>query len=467
MTDNAHLGAAVLAAMDGPFDGRTASPGDLDYDASRRVWNATVDKRPALIAYCRSTADVVTIVRAARRAGAALSVRSGGHQVAGLCVCDDGVVVDLSELRSVRFEADGTSVRAGGGCLLGDVDRATAARGRIVPAGVVSHTGLGGLALGGGFGHTFRHFGLTCDNIIGAEVVTADGTVLRAGEGEGEDAELLWALRGGGGNFGIVTSFVLRTHPLSEVLFGLSVFVLDDLPRAMEPYASVMADAPDELSVICITRQAPPLPGMPPEIVGKPIVMFNGVWSGDLDAGVEPMRRLVDGGGPAMSEIIRMPYVAVQSMQDELHPHGRRNYNKSRYLDRIDDSAAKALLEAAGRLPGEYSQLEVIRLGGAAARVPEQATAFAHRDAAYILNVVAQWTDPAQDDAHVRWARETYAALDCVGSDAGYINFFGGEPERVHSVYPPETYDRLRRVKSRLDPDSVLRGNVPIEPAAA
>jgi FAD/FMN-containing dehydrogenase len=465
--DDSHIGSRVLATLDGPFTGTAVLPGDPAYDQSRRVWNAMVDKRPALIAYCRSANDVAAIVRAARRAGAPLTVRGGGHQVAGLCVTDGGVVVDLSQLRSAAFDPDGTTVRAGGGCLLGDVDRATAARGRVVPAGVVSHTGLGGLALGGGFGHTFRHFGLTCDNITGAEVVTAAGSIVHAGAGENEDADLLWALRGGGGNFGIVTTFALHTHPLSHVLFGLAVFPLDDLPRAMEHYASVMADAPDELSVICITRQAPPLPGMPPEILGKPIVMFNAVWSGDLQAGAGPLRRLIEAGRPAMSAVAPMPYVAVQTMQDDLHPHGRRNYNKSRYLDRIDDSAIKALLEAGGRLPGEYSQLEVLRLGGAAGRVPEHATAFAHRDAAYIFNVVAQWTDPARDQPHLQWARETYAALDCVGSDAGYINFFGGEPERVHSVYPAQTYDRLRRIKRRLDPDGVFRGNVPIEPAAA
>jgi FAD/FMN-containing dehydrogenase len=465
--DDPHIGSRVLATLDGPFTGTAVLPEDLAYDESRRVWNAMVDKRPALIAYCRSTSDVAVIVRAARRAGAPLTVRGGGHQVAGLCVTDGGVVVDLSRLRSVEFDPDGRTVRAGGGCLLGDVDRATAAHGRVVPAGVVSHTGLGGLALGGGFGHTFRHFGLTCDNIVGAEVVTADGSVVRAGEGADEDADLLWALRGGGGNFGIVTTFVLRTHPLSDVLFGLAVFPLGDLPRAMEHYASVMADAPDELSVICITRQAPPLPGMPPEILGKPVVMFNAVWSGDLQVGAESLRRLIEAGRPAMSAVARMPYVAVQTMQDDLHPHGRRNYNKSRYLDRLDDTAIKALLDAGGRLPGEHSQLEVLRLGGAAGRVPEHATAFAHRDAAYIFNVVAQWTDPAHDEPHFQWARETYAALDCAGSDAGYINFFGGEPERVHSVYPEQTYDRLSQVKRRLDPEGVFRGNVPIAPATA
>ncbi|MEV7344677.1 FAD-binding oxidoreductase [Streptomyces sp. NPDC093544] len=454
---------SILASLDGEFEGTVVLPSDPAYEQARRVWNATVDKRPAVIAYCESTADVALAVRAARTAQVPLSVRGGGHQVAGLAVCDAGVVVDLSRMRSVVVDDDGTSIRAGGGCLLGDVDKKAASIGRIVPAGVVSHTGLGGLALGGGFGWTFRNYGLTCDNITGAEVVTADGTVVHAGEKA--DADLLWALRGGGGNFGVVTEFTLATHPLTDVLLGQAVFLLDDLPQALAHYVATMEAAPDELTAICIICAAPPIPGVPPEVVGRPVVMINAVWSGDLDAGAEPVGLLVNSGAPVVSSVVRMAYVAVQSMQDDLHPHGRRNYNKSRYLDRVDETAIKALLEAGRRLPGQHSQIEVLRLGGAASRVPADATAFAHRDAAYILNVVAAWTYPAGTDTHIGWARDTYTAMDGVGSDAGYINFFDAEPDRVRSVYPPRTYERLRRIKSRLDPEGVFRGNVPIEPA--
>ncbi|MFC1439796.1 FAD-binding oxidoreductase [Streptacidiphilus sp. N1-10] len=457
--------SSVLASLEGTFEGETVLPTDPGYDQARRVWNATVDRRPAVIAYCRSTADVAAVVRAARAADLPLSVRGGGHQVAGLSVCDQGVVVDLSRMRSIGFAEDGTSVRAGGGCLLADVDRTAAERGRIVPAGVVSHTGLGGLALGGGFGWTFRNFGLTCDNITGAEVVTADGSIVRAGESDGEDADLLWALRGGGGNFGVVTEFTLRTHAVSDVLFGQAAFLLEDLPVAVAHYVATMEAAPDALSAICITCLAPPMPGMPTELVGRPVVLVNAVWSGDLESGAGPMEQLLTRGPSVMSFRARMPYVAVQSMQDDLHPHGRSNYNKSRYLDRVDDTAIKALLEAGGRLPGPHAQIEVLRLGGAASRVPVDATAFAHRGAAYILNVVAAWTEPDQAATQIGWARDTNAALDCVGSDAGYINFLDTEPDRVRSVYPPRTYRRLQAIKRRLDPDRVFRGNVPIEPA--
>jgi FAD/FMN-containing dehydrogenase len=465
MSTDLTLATALRAALPPSFTGRTVAADHPGYDAARRVWNGTVDKRPALIAVCESAADVSAAVRAAREVGAPLSVRGGGHQVAGLSVREEGLVVDLSGLREVRLSGDATTAYAGGGCLLGDVDRGCAAAGRLVPAGVVSHTGLGGLALGGGFGWTFRNFGLTCDNIAAAEVVLADGTIVRAAD-DG-DAELLWALRGGGGNFGVVTAFELTTHPVAEVLLGQAIFLLADLPRAVAHYVEVMAEAPDALSAICITTTAPPLPGLPEPLIGQPIVMVNAVWSSDLAAGEKPMRELIDDGGPVAATLDRMPYLAVQTMQDDLHPHGRRNYNKSRYLDRVDETAIAALAVAGARLPSEHSQIEILRLGGRAARVAADSTAFAHRDAAYILNIVAAWTDVAQTDQHIAWARAAYDAFDPVGSDAGYINFLDAESDRVRSVYPDATYARLQATKSRVDPDQVFTGNVPIVPAPA
>jgi FAD/FMN-containing dehydrogenase len=328
---------------------------------------------------------------------------------------------------------------------------------------VVSHTGLGGLALGGGFGWTHRQFGLTCDNIVGAQVVTADGKSVYAGEGGDED--LLWALRGGGGNFGVVTEFELKTYPVDDVLFGQAVFPLDRLPEAVGHYVGTIDELPEPLTAICITSLCPPIPGFPAGLVGTPVVCINAVWSGRPEEGEQPMRRLLDEAGPAASSLDRMPYVAVQSMQDALHPHGRRNYNKSRYLSRIDDTAIKALQEACATVPSPYSQVEILRLGGAAGRVPADATAFAHRDAAYILNVVAAWTDIEQTDSVVSWARTVYASMDEVGSEAGYINFIDAEPDRARSVYPGQTYTRLQQIKRRLDPRAVFTGNVPITPA--
>jgi FAD/FMN-containing dehydrogenase len=448
----------------GDLGQRSVIPGEAGYDAARRVWNGTVDKRPAIIAFCESPADVAAAVKAAQDQGVPLSVRGGGHQVAGLCVVDDGLVIDLSRMNSVSLSPDLSISRAGGGSLLGHVDAANAKAGRMVPAGVVSHTGLGGLALGGGVGWTFRHFGLTCDNILGAEVVTAAGDIVRAGADGDED--LLWALKGGGGNFGVVTAFDLKTYPLETVLFGQAMFTLEDLPEAVAHYVSTMNAAADEMSAICITCLAPPIPGIPDEVIGRPVVMINAVWSGDPLAGQEPMRALIHSSVVSVFEIIEpMPYIAVQTMQDHLHPHGRLNYNKSRYLNRVDAEAIAALYSAGEKLPGIHCQIEILRLGGAAGRVPVDATAFAHRDAAFILNIVSAWTDVSKTDEHIQWARETYNSLDTFGSEAGYINFIDTEPGRVTSVYPEKTYARLQEIKRRLDPQMVFRGNVPIEPA--
>jgi FAD/FMN-containing dehydrogenase len=457
------VGTRARAALPADFTGQTVIPSESGYDAARRVWNATADKYPAIVVFCESASDVSAAVRMAQEIGVPLSVRGGGHQVAGLAVCDDGVLIDLSRINEVIASADGSPTLAGGGCLLGQVDAANAKVGRITPAGVVSHTGLGGLALGGGVGWTFRNFGLTCDNIVGAEVVTANGDIVYAGEGG--DTELLWALKGGGGNFGAVTRFELKTYPLADVILGQAVFALRDLPRAIEHYVRVMADAPDELTAICITCLAPPLPGVPKEMIGQPSVMINAVWSGeDLEAGFAPVRELVEGAAPTVVTVDRMPYIAVQTMQDHLHPHGRRNYNKSRYLDRVDAETIKAMYAAAKGLPGIHCQIEILRLGGAAERVAVDATAFAHRSAGYILNIVAAWTDAEQTDASIAWARRVYSSMDPFGSDAGYINFIDDEPGRVSSVYPPATYARLRALKTRLDPNKVFSGNVPIEP---
>jgi FAD/FMN-containing dehydrogenase len=459
------LGTRLRTALGAGFTGRCVLPSTRDYDDARRVWNGMVDKRPALIAYCESAADVAAAVRAAQDVGAPLSVRGGGHQVAGLSVADGALTVDLSRMNDVSFSAGELVSRAGGGCLLGHVDSANARHGRLIPAGVVSHTGLGGLALGGGFGWTHRNFGLTCDNIVGAQVVTADGAIVRAAE-DG-DVDLLWALRGGGGNFGVVTEFELKTYPVADVLFGQAVFTLDQLPAAVGHYVTTIDEVPEQLTAICITSLCPPMPGVPPELVGQPVVCVNAVWSGDLAKGDEPMRRLIESGGPAMAQIHRMPYVAVQAMQDALHPHGRRNYNKSRYLDRVDDSAVKALRAAAETVPTRFSQVEILRLGGAVGRVADDAMAFAHRGAGYILNVVAQWEDIGQTDELISWARQVYAGFDDVGSDAGYVNFIDDEPDRARSVYPPKTYARLQETKRRLDPGAVFRGNVPILPAVS
>jgi len=449
-----------LRAKLGPeFSGRTSGPGDENYDRDRKVWNATVDKYPSLIAECKSHADVSAAVRASRDLDVALSVRGGGHQVAGLSVCD-GLVVDLAGMRTGAVDPARRVARVGGGSLLSDVDKLTQQRGLITPAGVISHTGLGGLALGGGVGWTCRHFGLTCDNIVAADLVTADGDLLRVNEHQ--EPEVLWALRGGGGNFGVVTTFELALHEVADVLFGQAVFALGDAAEAMTHYRDVMADAPDELTAVLVLRAAPPLPGVPPHLVGHPVVMVNVAWSGTVEQGEIPVRRLIENSPSVASRIVRQSYLKLQTMQDEFHPHGMYNYMKSRYLTALDDGAIDALLTAASTAPGPHSQIEVLRLGGAVGRVPTNATAFSGRDAHFIANVGATWTNSSDKDDHIDWARHTYTSLDHVGSDAGCVNFLGDEPERARSVYSGTTYERLQQLKSRLDPDEVFSGNIAI-----
>ena len=448
--------------LGGGFAGPTFGPGDPGYDHERRVWNATVDKHPALIARCTSPEDVATAVRAARGLDVPLSVRGGGHQVAGLSVCD-GLVVDLGGMRSGVVDPVHQRARVGGGSLLGDVDALTQHHGLLAPAGVISHTGLGGLALGGGVGWTCRNFGLTSDNIVGADLVTSDGELLRIDEET--DPDLLWALRGGGGNFGVVTTFELKLYEVSDVLFGQAVFELPSAPRAIAHYRELMADAPDQITAVLVLRNAPALPAVPPHLVGRPVVVINAVWSGDPAVGEPTLRRLIEEGQPTASRVGLQRYLDLQRMQDDMHPHGMYNHMKSRYLTSLDDGAIDSLVDAAASNPGDHSQIEVLRLGGAIARVPEDATAFSGREAAYIANVVATWTDPAQGSDHVRWARRTYDALDPVGTSAGYVNFLGEEPDRARSVYAGATYDRLCRIKARVDPTNVLRGNIAVPPA--
>jgi FAD/FMN-containing dehydrogenase len=384
--------------------------------------------------------------------------------VAGLALRDGGLTIDLTPMRGVLVDPAERIAYAGGGCLLGDVDTATQAHGLMCPAGVVSHTGLGGLALGGGVGWTCRHLGLTCDNVVGADVVLADGSMLHAAPEE--NPELLWALRGGGGNFGVVTTFALRLHALRDLLFGQAVFPLDQAARAIGHYRDFMAAAPDELTSVLVLRVAPPLPVVPADLVGRPVAVINAAWSGDLATGRRVLRELTGCRGTAASRSARVSYLQLQTMQDGMHPHGLRNYMKSRYLDALTGDAIDALATAAGSLPGPLSQIEVVRLGGAVSRVAETATAFANRQAPYILNVVATWQGVAETRAHVDWASTTYNGLACAGTDAGYVNFLDDEPDRVRSVYSEATYARLQALKAELDPDSVFRGNVAIEPAA-
>jgi FAD/FMN-containing dehydrogenase len=372
------------------FSGSIVEPQDTEYDAARAVWNAMHDRRPALIARPESAQDVARAIRYARDHDLPLAVRGGGHSMPGHSVCDDGLVIDLRALGAVRVDPHARRATVGGGALLGAVDRATQEHGLVVPAGVVSHTGAGGLTLGGGVGRLMRRFGLTIDSLLFAQVVTADGELLRASEDE--HADLFWALRGGGGNFGIVTEFEFALHELSELLILAMFHPLEAARTVIERGRRAMADgAPDELLWTSFLRRANDVPWMAPELVGRRGIMSLVEWSG----GVEQGRALLEGIraelAPAACELASVPFLTIQTITDELFAHGLRTYIKAGFVRDLPDELVDALLERAELIESPISQVELLAMGGAIARVPQDATAFPFRDARWLVNIPATW----------------------------------------------------------------------------
>ncbi|MBW6440274.1 FAD-binding oxidoreductase [Actinoplanes hulinensis] len=459
------LGEATLDELARGLRGEMIRPGDPGYDEARSIWNGAHDRRPALIVRCRGVADVLKTVEFARGEGLPLAVRGGGHSIPGFSTVDRGIVLDLAPMKGVRVDPVRRTVTAQGGCLWGDVDAETQAFGLAVTGGLISTTGIAGFALGGGLGWLVRRFGLTSDNLVGADVVTADGRYLHAGEDE--HADLLWALRGGGGNFGVVTSFEFRLHDVGPTVFAGPVFYRgEDAERVLRGFRAAAPAAPDELTLAANLATAPPVPFLPEEIHGKPVVVVLGMWSGDLDAGdaaTRPFRELapvvVDLFGPT-------PYVEMQRMLDPLYPRGMWNYFRSAFFGDLDDTTIGAFLDAYAQAPNAVSELHIHHLGGAMGRVPADATAFGTRDRDFILNVVARSMDVDGFPATIEWAR---AATGVLGPDAAaYVNFTGEAGEdRVRASYPKDTYERLVAVKDRYDPANLFRLNQNIRPSAA
>jgi FAD/FMN-containing dehydrogenase len=443
--------------------GTVVMPGDADYDATRTVWNAMVDRKPAAIVRCAGEADVVAALRFARERGLPISVRGGGHHIAGTSVCDGGLMIDLSTLKGVRVDAVARRAVVEPGALLADVDAATLAHGLATPLGINSTTGVAGLTLGGGFGWLSRLHGLTIDNLVAARIVGADGVVRRASADEHPD--LFWAIRGGGGNFGIVTAFTFALHPIAaEVLAGLLVFPMDRCREILRAYRAFAERAPDALNVWVVLRKAPPLPFLPPEVHGQAVVVLPLFYAGDPGSG-ESHLDLLRAFGPRLGEHVGpVPYGAWQQAFDPLLAAGARNYWKSHNFTGLSDGAIEALAGYAGRLPSDHSEIFVALLGGAASRVPTSATAYAGRDARLVVNVHARWEDAAGDDACISWAREFYRASAPFASGGAYVNFMtGDEASRVPAAYG-ENYARLVDLKRRFDPDNVFRTNQNIAP---
>jgi FAD/FMN-containing dehydrogenase len=446
------------------FFGEVLQSGDVRYEAARQIWNADIQRHPAVIARCTGAADVLAAVRFARERDLTVAVRGGGHAVAGHAVCDDGLVIDLSPMTGVRVDPVEQTVRAQGGCLWSHLDHETQAFGLAVTGGIVTHTGVAGLTLGGGIGHLMRRFGLTIDSLAACDVVTADGELLVASEEE--EPDLFWGLRGGGGNFGIVTSFRYRLHPLGPtVLAGLLAWPMEDAAEVLRFYRDFVADAPDEVGIMANLRLAPALPSLPASLHGRPIVALVVCYAGPIEEGLAVLQRVRAFKSSVLDAVDAKPYLSHQGMFDAAFPHGRHYYWKSWKLPPLTDAAIDVIVEQGSTITSPLSAIPLFTLGGAVSRIDDDATAFTGRTAAHDINIVASWLpDDPEPERHKAWVRTTWEALRPF-SEGVYVNFLSDEPSaHVRVAYGEDTYERLVALKSKHDPTNVFRLNQNIAP---
>jgi FAD/FMN-containing dehydrogenase len=441
--------------------GEVIGDGEASYDDARSVWNGIIDRHPAAVVRCTGNADVIAAVNYARENGLPVSVRGGGHNVAGTAVCEGGVVLDLGPMRNVSVDLDRMTVRAGGGALLGDVDHETQAFALATPFGVVSRTGIAGLTLHGGMGFLTRRLGLSCDNLVAADVVTADGRLVHTDADRNPD--LLWALRGGGGNFGAVTSLEYRLHPVGpEVFMGITFYPVEAAPEGLRLFRDVFASAPDELMGVALYWTAAPGEPFPPEWHGKPVFVLAACWSGPLDEAEEAVKPLRELTAPVVDLSGPMPFVVAQSLFDPEYPDGRRYYWKSIYLSDVGDAETELIHRYAATRPSPLSSIDIWALGGAMRNEPEGGSAFAKRDAPFLLGVEANWDDPTDDDANIVWTRELIAEASELSPGGTYLNFpgFVEEGEQLLRDTYGEKYQRLQEVKAAYDPENLFRSNL-------
>ncbi len=457
------LDSELIDDLAAHLPGRLLTATSPDYDRSRTVWNGMIDRHPGLIACCSNSADVAAVVRFARIHDLLISVRGGGHNIAGTAVCDGGLMLDLSSMATVEVDPRRRIARVGGGATLADFDRAAQAFGLATPLGINSTTGVAGLTLGGGFGWLSRRLGLTIDQLLSVDVVAADGTIIRANEREHPD--LFWAIRGGGGNFGVVTCFEFRLHPIGpEVLAGLVIHPLASANEVLRFYRDFLPTTPEELSCWFVLRKAPPAPFVPTEWHGKEVLVLAFCWSGDLEGGPRTIAPLREFGTPLLDMVAPQPYIDWQCALDPLLSAGFRNYWKSHDFLELSDGLIDVLLQYAARLPDPNSEIAFAQLGGAVSRVAPDATAYTHRDAQFVLNVHGRWEDPANDAECVGWARSLFQAAAPFATGGAYVNFLTQEEgDRIRAVYG-SNYDRLVQIKERYDPTNLFRSNQNIQP---
>ncbi|MDQ3555461.1 MAG: FAD-binding oxidoreductase [Gemmatimonadota bacterium] len=451
-----------ITELRGALRGEVLTPQDAGYDDARTIWNAMIDKHPALIVRCAGVADVITAVNFAREQDLVVSIKGAGHNIAGKAVCDGGLMIDLSPMKSAHVDPVAKTARVEPGCTLADFDHEAQAFGLATPVGYNSTTGIAGLTLGGGFGWLSRKYGLTCDNLRSVDIVTADGKLRRASADENPD--LFWAVCGGGGNFGVVTSFEFDLHPVGpEVLSGLLIYPLADAPEVFRQYREFAARAPDEVTAWCVLRHAPPLPFVPEEWHGEHVLIIAAFYAGEMADGEAALAPLREIGDPIVDVIGPHPYAGWQQAFDPLLPAGARNYWKSHNFVEFTDGMIDNFVAFAESMPSAQSEIAIAQLGGAINQRPTDATAYPHRDARFLMNLHTRWEDPAQDRECIAWARDLYDAMTPHATGGVYVNFIPEDVGQERAAYRGN-YDRLVEVKNRYDPNNLFRLNQNVRP---
>jgi FAD/FMN-containing dehydrogenase len=462
--DSTVIGQDAIEALAASLRGDLLTSDAADYDEERSIWNAMIDKRPGLIVRCAGAADVIRAVNFARENKLLVAVRGIGHNIAGNAVCEGGLMISLSGMKSVRVDPQARTALVEPGVTLGDLDNETQAHGLGTPVGINSTTGIAGLTLGGGFGWLSRKYGLTIDNLISADVVTAAGELVKVREGENE--ELFWGIRGGGGNFGIVTSFEFQLHPVGpEVLAGLIVHPFSEAGKVLRYYRQFVAESPDDLTTWVVLRKAPPLPFLPEEVHGTEVVILAALYAGDMAEGEKALAPLRAYGNPIADVIGPHPFTGFQAGFDPLLTPGFRNYWKSHDFMELNDETIDTSIQFTGSLPSPHCEIFIAQMGGATNRVAPDSTAYRHRDTEFIINVHGRWEDSTEDDRCVSWCRELFTAMAPHATGGVYINFMTGEEqERVQAAYG-DSYGRLVELKNKYDPTNLFRLNQNIKPS--
>jgi len=444
--------------------GPVFTPGDVGYEESRTVWNGMIDRKPAVVARCLGIGDVIACVQFARANNLLLCIKGGGHNIAGLATADGALMLDMSLMRGVWVDPKRTIAHAQAGCLLGDMDRETQVHGLAAVLGFVSLTGVAGLTLGGGFGYLTRRWGWTADTVVGMDVVTADARLVRASSDE--NADLFWGLRGGGGNFGVVTGIEYALYPVGpEIVGGVVAWPASEAPKVLEVYRTLAEEAPPELTLVLLMRPAPPAPWLPKDMHGKPIVAVLACYSGSPAEGEQAVAPIKAFGKPIGDVLVRRPYAQMQALLDATQPKGRRYYWKSEYISRIDPALCEKIIEHAARIPSPHSAVALFQVAGALNRLAEEHSPVGNRDARYVLNLAGSWEGAGEDAANIKWAREAWNDMRGFSTGGTYVNFLTEDegPERIAAALG-KGLKRLGEIKAEWDPHNVFRTNRNITP---